>query len=37
MSLDLGWLAGRRLFVEVFDDAVGGWGHVLAGDFALTE
>lgn len=37
ISLDLGWLAGRRLFVEVFDDAVGGWGHVLASDFVLTE
>lgn len=37
LSLDLGWLEGRRLVVEVFDDAVGGWGHVVASDFSLTE
>lgn len=35
--LDLSWLAGRTLAVEVFDDAVGNWGHVLAGDFVLTN
>ncbi len=37
VKLDLGWLAGRALFVELFDDAQGGWGHVLAGNFVLSD
>lgn len=35
--LDLGWLSGRTMYVEVFDEADGGWGHVLASDLVLTQ
>lgn len=37
VRLDLGWLAGRTITIEVFDFATGGWGHVLAGGFRLLE
>jgi hypothetical protein len=37
VKLDLGWLAGRTLQIEVFDQARGAWGHVLAGGFVLHE
>lgn len=37
IELDLGWLSGRTVFVEIFDEADGGWGHLLASDFVLTE
>jgi hypothetical protein len=36
-QLDLGWLAGRELSVEVFDEAVGAWGHVVADGFTVSE
>lgn len=35
VTLDLGWLAGRELVIEVFDDALGGWGHILADGFVV--
>lgn len=37
VRLDLGWLAGRRLVIEVFDEATGGWGHVLADGFTVYD
>ncbi len=37
IALDLGWLAGRALVVELFDDSEAGWGHILAGNFELTD
>lgn len=35
INLDLGWLAGRTLHIEVFDESVVGWGHILVSDFVL--
>ncbi|MCC6333729.1 MAG: hypothetical protein IT380_07050 [Myxococcales bacterium] len=35
--LDLGWLAGRTIAIEIFDEATGAWGHVLAGGVTLYE
>lgn len=35
LHLDLGWLAGRTLALEVFDDSTANWGHISAGGFSL--